>query len=132
MADEQSAANQRIRRVNRHLLKSATAKVQKARILRHGVVDEGILQFLLGAYERPAHAEELEPVLSIVGSANLRICFVHADDAVRRARMQARRKVPRAQLGPDYQACWEAAQRANLPLLRTLCGGRFDCVTLEN
>ena len=132
IAVEQSGTNEHLTRINEHRLASAAAKVQKARLLGRGVVDEGVLQFLLGVYERPARVEELETVLLMIPAAGLRICFVQANEATRLARMQARNKVPRAELGSAYQASWQAAQTANVALLHRLCASRFDCVTIDN
>jgi dephospho-CoA kinase len=129
---EQSTGNARLLRMNLHRLTSALAKLQRARVMRRGLIDEGILQVVLAAYERPAADAELQAILAQISSEDLCIRFVTADTDTRFRRMHARNKVPRAELGPGYQARWDAVQTQNAALLLRVVRERFACEVIDN
>lgn len=129
---EESGNDTALRRIKEHRLTSALAKVQKARMLRRGLIDEGILQVLLASYEREAMPEDFEDILKLLPPDRFRVYIIEADETVRLARMQARGKFPRAELGAAYWQSWNAAQTANLPLLARLLRRRFECRDIAN
>ena len=111
---------------------SIAAKEMKARILGGGLIDEGIFQYLLTAYEAPAPSQEYETLVHLLVRCPYRIYLIEADEAVRAHRMEKRKKTPRSHLGPEYQRAWRAVCQQNFTQLKTLLVGAFDATVYSN
>jgi dephospho-CoA kinase len=111
---------------------SFLAKEQKARLLRGGVIDEGLLQYFLILHERRIVPAEIEECLTLLPASGYLVCIVESDRETRVRRMQARGKVSRGALGEDYQKRWQDTLEENAAALSALLKARFTCRVMRN
>jgi len=111
---------------------STGAKIAKARLLGHGLIDEGIFQGILKIFEDPATDEQLEHYLRLIGTPPDRVYIVDASDAQRHARMQARNNFPRRELGEANWRHWHKSFTANVAALTPILLERYRGEIVEN
>jgi hypothetical protein len=111
---------------------SFLSKEQKARLLRGGVIDEGLLQYFLILHERPVSAPRIEACLALLRPADYLVCIVESSRETRLRRMTERGKVSRGVLGADYQERWQDTLETNAAALSALLTARFTCIVKRN
>jgi hypothetical protein len=111
---------------------SMGAKIAKARLLRGGLIDEGIFQGVLKIFEDRATPEQLEHYLRLIGTPPDRVYIIDVPDDVRYARMQARNNFPRRELGEANWQHWHSAFAANLATLTPILLAKFHGEICDN
>jgi hypothetical protein len=115
---QQIEPNERMRRRKRILYWKAGAREQKARILGGGLIDEGLLNFLLTLYETEIPAEDLELFGRLMGRKGRELHIVEADQDARSARIAERTQFARRDVGPEYFETWSRVTLKNYEKLR--------------
>jgi hypothetical protein len=114
------------------ILVGCLAKEQTARVNDRGVVDMGLVQFLLTIYERPIEQVDLERLVRLFDRTKYMIYVFEVDPAIRAERLAARGGGLRKGFSEEYAANWLALTEANFKVVRDFLHERFDCMTFRN
>lgn len=105
------------------LLGTALASERRAQKLNESrvIIDEGILQYLLGIFESPITKQDTQIMTHIINYLPRRtIRWFEADKEERTKRMQERERTPLAGFGEKYQTQWLSTVETNAPLFKNL------------
>ncbi len=108
----------------------AVAKEGKALARKDAVIDEGLFQVLLYIFEKEITERDIASCARFLKKRNIHI--VEASHAVRRERMKARGRFPRAFLGEEYLQQWFPVLEKNYALIRELIKAKFPHIEVFN
>jgi len=116
----------------RNLYFSVIAREEKAQLSGSGgIIDEGLVHFVLVLYEREISAQELEATLRHIPQKR-HIYIVESGADIRNARMKKRKRVPREGFGLEYRSRWFPVFEHNYQRVKTLVQRTHSYTFLEN
>ncbi len=110
---EQSRDLPQLRHHKWELFRKAVGREQKARLFGSGVIDEGLVNFLLTLYEDIIPGEDLVAYGNLLPAKNREIHIVETNAESRAERLAARAKSTRQKFGDAYFARWSRIVEEN-------------------
>jgi hypothetical protein len=110
---EQSRDLPQLRHHKWDLFRKAVGREQKARLFGSGIIDEGLVNFLLTLYEDAIPREDLAAYGKLLPAANRQIHIVETNAESRAERLAARAKSTRQKFGDAYFARWSRIVEEN-------------------
>lgn len=123
------------RKLMMHKLKflylNAEAREQAASFKREGVVDEGLVNYLLSLYERKISTKDVQSLLKRIPKKRT-IYIVNANFEARKKRMKNRNRIPRASFGKEYAKEREEILEHNFDVIKQLIKKSFTYKEITN
>jgi hypothetical protein len=129
---EQSRHDPHLRAHKWELYLKAVGREQKARIFRRGVIDEGLINFLLTLYEQPIPAGDLMLYRELLSPHERQVHIVETSEAERLKRLSARNHIGRKKFGAEYYDNWSRIVAENYRVVKRWAEDHYDCRTIVN
>jgi hypothetical protein len=129
---DQAKHDPRLRTHKWELYLKVVGREQKARLYRGGVIDEGLINFLLTLYEEPIPADDLIIYGELLPPHRRQIHIVETSEAKRLNRLAVRERIGRKDFGDEYYAKWSEIVLANYRVVKRWVESRYDCRTIAN
>jgi hypothetical protein len=129
---DQSRHDPRLRAHKWELYLKAVGREQKARVFRGGVIDEGLINFLLTLYEEPIPPHDLLLYRDLLPPQERQIHILETNEAERLKRISARNRVGRKNFGEEYYEQWSRVVAENYRAVKRWAEHHYDCRTIVN
>ena len=110
---------------------NAEAREMAASLKKNGIIEEGLVNYLLSLYERKILADDVRPLLKRIPK-NRTIYIINADKKTRQKRMKDRNRTPRNSFGEDYLKKRQLILEHNFEVIKKLIKETFTYKEIYN
>lgn len=110
---------------------NAEAREQAGQFKKEGVIDEGLVNYLLSLYERKISEKDVNSIVKRIPKKRM-VYIINASKSVREKRMLERKRNPRSIFGESYLAERESVLEHNYEVIKGVIKKNFTYKEISN